>query len=54
MKNNNVKGCNIRIVLPNDSKPIVVSSKMYGTRNDIQKVLPTTGSFLHKMVEEKR
>ena len=45
----NGRGCSVRIVLPNDSKPVVVYSKMFRKRNDIQKVLFVSDIILDKV-----
>jgi len=46
----NGKGCSIRVItLPNDSRAKPVLSKVYGARNDIQKILPIPCLLLGKV-----
>ena len=44
------RGCYISDrILPIDSKPVIIYSKMHGERNDISKVLFDVNLFLDKM-----
>jgi len=45
------RGCSVeRITLPYGIKFFTISTKVHGTRNDIQKILPFSNSFMDKMV----
>lgn len=49
------RGCSINhIILPHDSRSKLVYMEMYGTKNDIQKVLPLVNISLDYQLEKKR
>jgi hypothetical protein len=45
----NGKGCYVRFTLPYDSTPNNVYMEVYGKRNDIPKILPTSNLLLDKV-----
>lgn len=48
------RGCSVIIVLPYDGQLKSIYSRMYGTRNDIQKILSSVNISLDKELEKKR
>lgn len=46
------RGCEITL-LPSDSRVGIIVSRVYGTRNDIQKVLPMAYISLDKELEKE-
>ena len=45
----NGRGCKINHALPRDCEFVVIRSKMYGSRNDIPKVLPIINVLMDKV-----
>lgn len=48
------RGCSLLITLPYDSQLKPIYSRVYGTRNDIQKILSPPYMHLDEELEKKR